>query len=200
MFPLYFIVRPVVALVKSFYEVIDPFKIANDASHVPTFYAPYDDQGRSNTSDLLVFGVALPIVAALFGGLHLIAWRFHFPSCTDQLLWRSYNFCYPNYLALILSVLVSMKFLKTKVRLRLSATNAGILQRVKESSQVVLVLVIYSLAGAVAYMFARLLLLTQAVVLLRQQPDFAFYAIDICERKASFPIWKLASVDYFKHD
>ena len=33
-------------------------------------------------------------------------------------------------------------------------------------------------AALVAYMLARLLLLTQAIMLLRKQPESAFYAID----------------------
>jgi len=33
-------------------------------------------------------------------------------------------------------------------------------------------------AGLVAYMLARLLLLTQAIMLLRKQPESAFYAIN----------------------
>lgn len=32
--------------------------------------------------------------------------------------------------------------------------------------------------GLVAYMLARLLLLTQAIILLRKQPESAFYAIN----------------------
>lgn len=47
---------------------------------VPTFYAPDDD-------GLLSLPVAI-CVAVTFGGIHCIAWSFHFPTFQEQLAWR----------------------------------------------------------------------------------------------------------------
>lgn len=176
--PVYLAFRPVVVLIESLTKIIDTHKIRKPgASHVPTFYAPqshYDDPG-------LFISFVLPLVATIFGGLHLIAWHFQFPSHIEQLLWRigalTITVIPVASLALVFSVilfLLGADFLET--RFGVPATDFNI----PSSIEVILAILgaFVTVIGLIGYMLARLLLLTEAVVLLRKQPESAFYAID----------------------
>ena len=178
---MYVIGRPVVVLFESLVRIVNTDSIADNASHVPTFYAP---EPHSDDSFFL-FYVVLPIVAAIFGALHLIAWRFQFPSHVEQLLWRIGSLtitAIPTgtlaFLLFLLFIGISLGFLRDAVGIR--PTAPSIPSGVSDSVEIILGVIVAFLGGAglVAYMLARLLLLTQAVVLLRKQPDSAFYAID----------------------
>ena len=50
---------------------------------VPTFYAMEDDDGSG--LGLVFF---LPVVGAVFGGIHCAGWFFDFPSNVEAMLWR----------------------------------------------------------------------------------------------------------------
>ena len=174
--PVYFIVRPVVVLYESLFRVVNTERITTNASHVPTFYAP---QPYSNDNPWIA--IVLAIVAAIFGGLHLIAWGFQFPSHIEQSLWRIGSLTITAFptgcLAFILFavfVFLGQLFFENKLGVGIPAT--GVMDNVK----IILGLMAAFVGGMglAAYMFARLLLVTQAVVLLRKQPDSAFYAID----------------------
>ena len=183
LFILWFFIDPCRTLAGSLFGIATTTTLKSDATHVPTFYAPNTDDSEDHES-LVLFG--LPVVAAIFGALHCIAWNFHFPSDIEQLLWRigsltitlipSVPFVYYP-LALIARLL---KFLKGRYGFHLSIPFISLPQSVKEAVAMTLVVIMVFLAGAglVAYMLARLLLLTQAVMLLRKQPESAFYAIN----------------------
>ena len=179
--PMYAIGRPVVVLFESLVRIVRTESIAANASHVPTFYAP---QPHSDESFFL-FYIVLPIVAAIFGALHLIAWRFQFPSHVEQLLWRIGSLtitAIPSgtlaFTLFLLFIGICLGFLKEVVGIR--PTTPSIPSRGNDSVEIILGVMVAFLGGAglVAYMLARLLLLMQAVVLLRKQPDTAFYAIN----------------------
>ena len=150
--PKYFIVRTVLVLYGSLLRIIYTDYISGSESHVPTFYAP-----RSPVNVTHLIFIVLAIVAAIFGGLHLIAWGFQFPSHVEQLLWRIGSLTITGFPTISLAVLLLDKF-----GIRIDLFTLTVLRG----------------PGLVAYMLARVLLITQAVVLLRTQPESAFYAID----------------------
>ena len=81
---LYFPIKLLATLAGSLADIANQNKIKHNAPYIPTFYAPSVLTGNTETLYLIV----LPIVATIFGALHLIAWQFHFPSHIEQLLWR----------------------------------------------------------------------------------------------------------------
>jgi len=145
-----------------------------NASHVPTFYAP---GSTSLAEDRLLLGIILPVVAAIFGALHCIAWNFHFPSDIEQLLWRIGSLTItliPPAFACIASIIIFLlEFLREEYRLSLPEC-VGIVM----ANMLGAIALFLGGAALVAYMLARLLLLTQAIMLLRKQPESAFYAIN----------------------
>ena len=148
---------PIVALADLLFEIGNTTDIDHNAPYVPTFYAPLVLSARHR----IFF-----IVTTIFGALHLIAWQFHFPSHIEQLLWRVGScaitiipvmvFLIPYFFERILK-----KFLPEMLK-----------------SVVGSITILLCCVGLVAYLLARICLLTQAVMLLRRQPDSAFYAIN----------------------
>lgn len=164
---LWFCINPFMFFIRPLFGIATTRDLKSQATHVPTFYAPLtsssiimDMDSSRESRDLLFF--VLPPIAIIFGALHCIGWNFHFPSSLEQQLWRIGSLAI-TFIPLILAFLA------------IFFTFA-----VPESAVLVAVLVGGFLGGAglVAYMLARLLLLTQAVVLMRQQPESAFYAIN----------------------
>ena len=85
--PIYLLISVVFAiytLAESLLDIANSAKIKHNAPYVPTFYAPSVLTADSGT----LYFIVLPIVATIFGALHLIAWQFHFQSHIEQLLWR----------------------------------------------------------------------------------------------------------------
>jgi len=249
-FPIFCVIVAIGFLAVSLIQIANTTELEDDdATSVPTFYAP--PLGSSGDADALMFLTALPLVAVVFGALHLIAWQFHFPSHVEQLLWRIgslvitaipavplvveiilvilfivgviifffINFILDvvgptltHFLKLVKERLPSLtpflKSFKERLSLFIPESVKKILRTVVEIifgiAEIItslisflffvsVVVVVFVLtvplsvaavaalvgfaAGLVGYMFARLLLLTQAVVLLREQPESAFYEI-----------------------
>jgi len=184
---MWFFVDPFLTLAESLFGIAATTALKSNATHVPTFYAPNTDDSEDHEV-LVAFG--LPVVAAIFGALHCIAWNFHFPSDIEQLLWRIGSLTitlipsvpFVVIYALVL-IVVLLEFLEERYGFDPSIPSISLPQSVKNVLEAVggtLVVIILFLAGAglVAYMLARLLLLTQAIMLLRKQPESAFYAIN----------------------
>jgi len=139
-------------------------------THVPTFYAPRVED------PWLLFTILLPIAAVIFGGLHCIGWNFHFPTHVEQLLWRIGSLAItllPSVPPIIMGIvwLVS-RCIRSAER---SGGNGGGGGRMDTAIDVMVIFLIGLLL--IPYISARILLLTQAIVLLRKQPESAFYAI-----------------------
>ena len=124
-----------------------------DATHVPTFYAP------SHPSDYKHF-LVLAILATLFGGIHCIGWNFPFHTYTEQNLWRA--------AALAVTALPIASFVAAIPLLKHpNAVHPGDL-----------VSMLFLYIAIILYAPARLVLLVQALALLRNLPASAFVAID----------------------
>jgi len=191
---MWFFVDPLFALGESLFGIATTTTLKSDATHVPTFYAPNTDDSDDHQF-LVAFG--LPVVAAVFGALHCIAWNFHFPSHIEQLLWRIGSLTItliPSVplvfyalalfvLLVVVSIALLLDFLDGRYGFHISIPSISLPQSVKNvlgavAMTLLVIIVFLGGAGLVAYMLARLLLLTQAIMLLRKQPESAFYAIN----------------------
>ena len=172
---LWFVFDPVTALTESLSSIATTRKLESHVTHVPTFYAPNIDSSGHHEK-LLLF--VLPVVAVMFGTLHCIAWNFHFPSHIEQLLWRIGSLTITLFpLLLIVPPIVRHLYLY----------SISLPQRVLMVRETLLAIAIFlGCAAFVAYVLARLLLLTQAIMLLRKQPESAFYAINWANFLQSF--------------
>jgi len=156
---MWFFINPSVALAEVLLGIAKTTTIVDDSVHVPTFYAPItaDDQ-------ITLLYLVLPVVAIFFGALHCIGWNFDFPSHIEQLLWRIGSLAITSIPFVLFVFGVTGKYW----------TIAS------KSLDDMVTVVLLAVAGflLVGYMLARILLLTQAIVLLRKQPESAFYAIN----------------------
>lgn len=59
------------------------FEEARNCPRVPRFSA-----GKPSTVQIAQADIATSVITMLFGAVHCFAWSFHFPSETEQLLWR----------------------------------------------------------------------------------------------------------------
>jgi len=154
---MWFLIDAPAALSRSILSIVTTGTIVDNSAHVPTFYAPI--AVVSDTVGLLFF--VLPVAAILFGGLHCICWNFDFPTDIEQLLWRVGSLAITSIpsILFVFGLIANYSYTTKPMWLRvMSRTLARFL--------------------LVAYMLARLLLLTQAIVLLRKQPGSAFYVIN----------------------
>jgi len=180
---IWFFINPFKALAKPLFGIATTKTIVDNSAHVPTFYAPITTSSVNGPLILVYF--VLPVVAVLFGGLHCIGWNFDFPSHTEQLLWRIASLAItsipaaPLVVGLIVVPIISLHN-SLERRYDSDTVPSAPLPETAEVLAAMLVTVGGFLVGAgiIAYMLARLLLLTQAVVLLRKQPESAFYAIN----------------------
>ena len=136
---------------------INSVTIQPRSKRVPTFYSgPVINEEQWYT--LLV----TELFAMVFGGIHCIAWSFHFPSGTEQLLWQissSAITCVPA-LFIVASLVIMDKQKRSKVsRLALN-----------------LLVVILSLLGLL-YALARVTLLVLALTSLRSLPIDAYHTV-----------------------
>jgi len=165
--------------------------IPPNASHVPTFYAPHTNSAVL----LLLLTIVLPFISVIFGVLHCIAWNFQFPSPVQQWLWRSTSLAItliPSFPVVCLIVIFALSFITLPfIYLSTFFPSLSISEIVKKTLIAIgififfiplfalgLCLLILITVCLLGYVLARLSLLTQAIVLLWQQPESAFYAIN----------------------
>ena len=179
--PIYwFTLRPVLVLAESLGHIFGTSEISDHASHVPTFYAPDSHVDHDHAGFL--FGIVLPFVMAIFGAIHFVAWQFYFPSYLEQVLWRIGSVTITALPSIVLfSCLVGIFELmlnkKSDTRRDSDVSMPDNVNNADDDSVIVMV-VFAGPGGMVLYMFARLLLITLTVVLLRKQPESAFYAVN----------------------
>ena len=51
---------------------------------IPTFYA----ESENDAGEIVAFFICIPVVGAVFGGIHCVGWFFDFPSSAEAILWR----------------------------------------------------------------------------------------------------------------
>ena len=171
--PIYwFVWIPVKALTVALLAIADTEHLEfHSTTYVPTFYAPT----LSLDFEALFFFV-LPPTAIVFGALHCIGWNFHFPSHVEQLLWRIGSLTI-TLLPTILLLLPTLFYINDIIK-KLCGIYSGPLIPYSVQDILTVIGIFFGGASLIAYMAARLLLLTLAVVLLRRQPESAFHAIN----------------------
>ena len=160
--------RPVIFVAGSLYGVMVSRPIPSGATHVPTFYSP------KSGSDLEIFRIIFPIFGAVFGGLHCLGWTLKFPTRSEQFIWKVGS---TTIAVLPLLYYLTAVFSKYTNAGGLSGTwRLPVIKTVLRA--VAVVVAIISIALSVVYMLARIILLIEAVVLLRKQPTSVFLVVD----------------------
>ena len=82
-----FFLYPVLSFFRAFNAMLISVSLDDSMPlRVPTFYAPtFTDYDPFDTSELITLGMCVAIV---FGGIHCVAWSFHFPTLQEKLAWR----------------------------------------------------------------------------------------------------------------
>ena len=145
---------------KAISNVVGVDEILSPGTHVPAFYCP-----SSSYQESLLFFTIIPLFGAIFGGLHCLAWNFVFPSEVEELIWK----------------VASLTVLFTPVLPLLVFPLEWISDFFRHGRLTGLGAILSLIAGFLQlsfYVLARLTLLMEAVVLLRQQPATAFQAIN----------------------
>jgi hypothetical protein len=102
------------------------------------------------------------LFAMVFGGIHCLAWSFHFPSRTEQLLWQMSSLAITSVPALF--IVASLVIMDTQVKCKVSRLIMNLL------------VAILSLLG-VLYALARIALLVLAFTTLRSLPIDAYHTV-----------------------
>lgn len=151
-----FIFYPISVLWEMWLGFDDP--IEPQSKRVPTFHA-----GKLTNNEPLYVGLVAQMFATIFGGIHCLAWSFHFPTHTEQLLWRISSLtitCVPP--CVIGTVLLHSFVKKGRVSQYLS-------------DKLLSMIIIISLPAL--YVLARLSLLVLAFMSLRSLPFEAYRTV-----------------------
>jgi len=147
---------PIIAFVHAFYYTLSDLalngstSLSADATRVPTFYVP------RHLLSAWIHTLLLVIFGCIFGGIHCVGWNFPFPTYAEQQLWRVASLAVTIILA---SILIVRAIIKSRSAIQYTAITS-------------------ELIFTFMYASARLILLGQAVALLRRQPPNAFIAVD----------------------
>ncbi|TFK36322.1 hypothetical protein BDQ12DRAFT_699617 [Crucibulum laeve] len=125
---------------------------------VSTFYA---SKAADDRDDIMASISA--VIAAVFGGIHCIAWSFQFPSYQERILWR---------VSSLIIVAVPIVFLFTCIMNNVTSTT---IEKYWEAIEPVFKYTV--LLGVVFYIFARLILLMQAIISLRSLSSGAYETV-----------------------
>lgn len=149
-----FVLSPIIVIISAitliFYDVMfTSSSFPVDASHVPTYYTPKTEL------PWYYYAIILSIQCIVVGGIHCAGWNLAFPTDTQRDLWHGAS--------LAVTILPSLSFL-------IHTTFSPIfkLQRVRTVVQI----------SVVVYVAAKVFLVAQALVLLKNQPPSAFLAVD----------------------
>jgi hypothetical protein len=155
------------------YDVMQTNAIASDATHVPAFYSP------KTNAHFLSYLVIFPIFSLVFGGLHCLCWNFAYPSQAERTIWRvaSLAITVPFPASVVLFVLFAII---GSIIGSLIDVNDGIMGKVTGIITDIIVYtgVVLGCLLAFVYVLARIILLVEALVLLRSQPADAFRDVD----------------------
>ena len=128
------------------------------ATHVPTFYSPKHRYYRFCHIFLLL------ALASVFGGIHCLGWNFSFPSYLQQMLWRTASLS----VAIVPLIAIPIDIFVAVIR-----------KRILHPPEVLsFALALVNTVSLPIYAAARLILLGQAIELLRHLPPTALKAVD----------------------
>ncbi|TFK59873.1 hypothetical protein BDN72DRAFT_780140 [Pluteus cervinus] len=163
------IVRPFTALVLPIQDMFKCETVEKGARHVPMFYG-YDME----VEDLLRIRLMSCLIGMIFAGIHFIAWNSHFPTHVELLLWR-----FSSLVVLIVPFLVGLLgILLGDWQFDPSNGNAFDMYNVPIAIILsILQLGLYVL-GPILYILARVSLIVQALISLRDLQPPVFQNVD----------------------
>jgi hypothetical protein len=136
---------------------------AQDDLRVSTFYA-----GRVEYAEGPLCGMAVAMIAVVFGGIHCVAWSFVFASQAEQILWRTSSVIIMAVPTLFLPVFLFLSLCFSSGP-RLPAWLKKLLERIFG---------LYFFLSLVLYDFARISLLLQPFLSLRSLPPGAYQEVN----------------------
>jgi hypothetical protein len=172
---LYLFLSPSVAFLalvfSSLYDVMLTDTIPRGATHTPTFYSPRTD------SEGLSFFIVLPLFGFVFGGIHCLGWNLVYPSQAEKTIWHvaSLTVTLTPPISTLFGIL---GFLMGDIQRR--EGNLGNVKYIIESATKVTLFVLAVFPASI-YVLARIVLLMEALALLRHQPTAAFQAVSWTE-------------------
>ncbi|KAF4609596.1 hypothetical protein D9613_012277 [Agrocybe pediades] len=181
-FLLFLLFRGPVLLISSIYRRLREMSIYAEEpcitteTHLPAFYAiPDISEAQSGWPEANMVAAAAAF-GVLFGGIHCIGWSFIFPSLSEQKLWRV---CSALITAIPVVVLLMHPLM---VVLDYMQETLGVEEDSKIYEAVVLVfgvpVLLLLLPLPPAYVIARLALLVEATISLRDIPPEAYMQVD----------------------
>ena len=141
----------------SAFNIITTRKTSRGAPRVPPFYALKTKS--DNFSRMLVFA----FFGFVFGGIHIFGWNLTYPTGIERILWRATSLT----ITIIPFAVAPIDFLLENVSL-----NGRFGKRVRDGLDFIMTILL------VIYVLARLSLIAQALVLLRDQPLQALLVVD----------------------
>ena len=127
-------------------------KIGVGDMKVPTFYASTSVRKSDATGDQVAFLFCMPVVGAVFGGIHCAGWYFDFPSSAEAMLWRVSSAVITGIAFLFPVILIFVDFLSVFI------DNPSLQEHFFYVFITIMILV---------YVVSRLLLLVEAFISLR---------------------------------
>ena len=157
---------PIIAFALAFvFAIIDLVGGSNsfpaDAKRVPTFYVPSHKYSEN------LHALHLVILGSVFGAVHCAGWNSSFPTFAEQKLWR---------VASLAVTLIPIALFPIPVII-LSILRLFLPDDKSNSRATVFITIIASIA-MLMYASARLVLLGQAIALLKHQPPSTFVTVD----------------------
>ena len=164
-----FLLSPIIIVGFVFYATLSdlllPHAFLACATHVPTFYAPFDLKSHYIKWPLLLF-------PTIFGILHCIGWGFDFPTDYERNLWRVASLA--DFIIPIVAVPIGFIFARIVcVIARFTKLSSALYEDDLRQMSIILIF-------TVVYTTARLVLLAQVLSLLGQpgQSPTIFLAVD----------------------
>ena len=117
----------------------------------------------------------MAILGSLFGGIHCVGWNFPFPTHTEQKLWRVSALALtvlPTGATAIVFISLGIRKLTKAIVRSTESVPTSLYDDPNTISYIIMFLTLFT------YVAARLVLLGQAVALLRDQPPTDFIDVD----------------------
>jgi hypothetical protein len=150
---------PVLLILDVYYNVVNGGRGQRGVGNVvSTFYAGNLTDKESAQSEL-----AVAVVAAVFGGIHFVAWTSQFPSRMEQMAWRMCS------IAMVCVPLLFLFPIAHASRPSGNARKSNWLQHIADMCTVL---------GCVLYVLARSIILVLAFISLRSLPPGAYQTVD----------------------
>jgi len=168
--------RVMLFICRRLHEMRNSVTYATDSSdtynnhRIPTFYALNPDVDAELREDLFVGHVLIICIGVVFGGIHVLGWfKPSFPTHAEMIVWR---IC--TVIILALPVLYGVPILFVRAIL----PKEGRITRIRSANMIVTVIRAVQAVVPPLYILARLVLIIEAVIALRNVPSTGFETVE----------------------